>query len=212
MSVIIICQARLTREMLFDLFVRAPMDVRQLCETVAEVEVVEPGDVVVLDGTASLAAALTDLRALRGRSPWAQVVLIRDDGTAAEERQLRAAGMSASISLDRPRRALLGAVWVVQAGLAVVQAPPDAVPHAAAARPQPVGRWGRARPTARLSSQEARILDELLRGGSNKDIARALGIAEATVKVHLRACYGKIGVANRTQAALWAATPSAMPA
>lgn len=41
----------------------------------------------------------------------------------------------------------------------------------------------------------------MIRGSSNKVIARALGIAEATVKIHVKGIFRKIGVANRTQAA-----------
>jgi hypothetical protein len=44
----------------------------------------------------------------------------------------------------------------------------------------------------------------LTQGASNKHIARELNIAEATVKVHVKSLLGKIGVKNRTQAAMWA--------
>ena len=55
-----------------------------------------------------------------------------------------------------------------------------------------------------LSPREADIVRHLANGSSNKAIAIALGIAETTVKVHIKAALRKIGVANRTQAALWA--------
>jgi two-component system nitrate/nitrite response regulator NarL len=57
---------------------------------------------------------------------------------------------------------------------------------------------------ARLSGREKTILKELTRGASNKHIARELNIAEATVKIHVRSLLHKIGVDNRTQAAIWA--------
>ena len=41
-------------------------------------------------------------------------------------------------------------------------------------------------------------------GLANKQIARRLGIAERTVKAHLTNIFGRIGVTDRTQAALWA--------
>jgi two-component system nitrate/nitrite response regulator NarL len=41
-------------------------------------------------------------------------------------------------------------------------------------------------------------------GDPNKVIARKLEITEATIKVHVKAILRKIGVANRTQAAMWA--------
>lgn len=56
----------------------------------------------------------------------------------------------------------------------------------------------------RLTSRERQILQCLLRGQSNKLIARSLDITEGTVKVHLKALMKKIDANNRTQAALWA--------
>lgn len=55
-----------------------------------------------------------------------------------------------------------------------------------------------------LTRRETEILDCLTGGASNKQIARDLGITEATVKIHMKSLIRKIGVANRTQAALWA--------
>ena len=55
-----------------------------------------------------------------------------------------------------------------------------------------------------LSNREAEILQCLMQGAPNKIIARQLDVAEATVKVHVKAILRKIQVANRTQAAMWA--------
>jgi DNA-binding NarL/FixJ family response regulator len=54
-----------------------------------------------------------------------------------------------------------------------------------------------------LSARERSILRCLVEGDSNKCIARKMDIAEATVKVHVKAILRKIGVQNRTQAAIW---------
>jgi two-component system nitrate/nitrite response regulator NarL len=58
--------------------------------------------------------------------------------------------------------------------------------------------------TRMLSNREAEILQCLMHGAPNKIIARQLDVAEATVKVHVKAILRKIQVANRTQAAMWA--------
>lgn len=55
-----------------------------------------------------------------------------------------------------------------------------------------------------LSDREVEILQQLARGDPNKRIARNLDIAEATVKVHIKAILRKLQVLNRTQAAIWA--------
>jgi two-component system nitrate/nitrite response regulator NarL len=65
-------------------------------------------------------------------------------------------------------------------------------------------------PTSHLSPRETSILRCLARGASNKLIARDIKISEATVKVHVKAILRKIGVANRTQAAIWATSNAAM--
>ena len=54
-----------------------------------------------------------------------------------------------------------------------------------------------------LSMREKSILRCLIEGHSNKCIARKIDIAEATVKVHVKAILRKIRVQNRTQAAIW---------
>jgi two-component system nitrate/nitrite response regulator NarL len=58
--------------------------------------------------------------------------------------------------------------------------------------------------TPRLSARQRSILHCLIQGDSNKAIARKMAIAEATVKVHVKAILRRIRVHNRTQAAIWA--------
>ena len=58
---------------------------------------------------------------------------------------------------------------------------------------------------ASLSPREREIVTQVARGRLSKQIAHEIGIAEATVKVHVKAILRKIDVKNRTQAALWAA-------
>jgi DNA-binding NarL/FixJ family response regulator len=57
-----------------------------------------------------------------------------------------------------------------------------------------------------LSSREQEILRAIAKGASNKLIAREFDISDATVKVHVKTILRKIGVANRTQAAIWSMT------
>jgi two-component system nitrate/nitrite response regulator NarL len=58
-------------------------------------------------------------------------------------------------------------------------------------------------PQVPLSTRERQILACLVNGQPNKTIARNLNMAEATVKVHLKALLRKINAQNRTQAAIW---------
>jgi DNA-binding NarL/FixJ family response regulator len=58
------------------------------------------------------------------------------------------------------------------------------------------------RPASSLTQRETDILGLLSEGRSNRDISRALFLSEKTVKAHLAAIFRKLGVSNRTQAAM----------
>jgi len=58
-------------------------------------------------------------------------------------------------------------------------------------------------PLARLSPREREILAHIARGASNKAIARALDIAETTVKIHVQHILRKLGLSSRVQAAVY---------
>lgn len=55
--------------------------------------------------------------------------------------------------------------------------------------------------TEELTHRELDVLEQIVRGKSNKEIASELEISEATVKTHINSMLGKLGVTDRTQAA-----------
>lgn len=55
-----------------------------------------------------------------------------------------------------------------------------------------------------LSEREKQVIDGVVKGQSNKIIARECGIAEATIKVHMKTILRKVQCSNRTQLAIWA--------
>jgi DNA-binding NarL/FixJ family response regulator len=61
-----------------------------------------------------------------------------------------------------------------------------------------------------LTAREREVLGLVVSGLANKQIARRLGISEKTVKGHLTNLFQRIGVADRTQAALWAERTGAL--
>jgi NarL family two-component system response regulator LiaR len=61
----------------------------------------------------------------------------------------------------------------------------------------------RRRPLDQLSPRELEVLAALARGRSNRQIARTLGIGEETVKTHTSSILAKLGLADRTQAAIF---------
>lgn len=61
-----------------------------------------------------------------------------------------------------------------------------------------------AEPVEPLTAREKEVLGQLARGASNKEIAYELGITERTARTHVSNILGKLGLASRTQAALYA--------
>lgn len=59
-------------------------------------------------------------------------------------------------------------------------------------------------PVAELSQRERQILGYLAKGAANKEIARSLGLAESTVKIHVQSILRKLNLQSRVQAAVFA--------
>lgn len=64
---------------------------------------------------------------------------------------------------------------------------------------------------AELTEREREVLAEIARGRSNREIARTLAVAEKTVKTHVSSLFTKLGVQDRTQAALFAVRHGVSP-
>lgn len=75
------------------------------------------------------------------------------------------------------------------------------VPPIVLARRRALAGNGDYGPLGKLTPREREVLERLVDGLTNKEIAQALAIGEGTVKVHLKAVLRKLEVANRTQAA-----------
>jgi len=77
-------------------------------------------------------------------------------------------------------------------------------PEAAGSLVLPGNGGGAAGGIGSLAGREREVLAEIAKGRSNREIARALTVSEKTVKAHVSAILAKLGVQDRTQAALLA--------
>ncbi|MGH7525654.1 MAG: helix-turn-helix domain-containing protein [Gemmatimonadales bacterium] len=131
-----------------------------------------------------------------GREP--AVVVLGDE--PAESWAFRALRAGARGALPRTASGdqIAAAVMAAAAGLAVLPAEP------AAALPQLTART-RVPPIQPLTARETEVLAMLAEGIGNKLIAGRLGISEHTVKTHVAAIFGKLGVSTRAEAVASAA-------
>jgi len=134
-------------------------------------------------------------RLFRERHPDVRVVVLSSFSEQARVREAIAAGAAGYVLKDTSPDDLLGAIRSAASG----HAPLD--PRVAGAL-MPSKPGTAADPL--LSDRERQVLRLASKGLANKQIGRALGITERTVKVHLGNVFRQIGVSDRTSAALWA--------
>jgi DNA-binding NarL/FixJ family response regulator len=154
----------------------------------------EPIDLVLLDLRMPGMNGFAGLQAVRQALPAVPVAILSgqvDPRTIREALQAGAAGY-----LPKTMRAagMLNALRLILAGERYV--PETALGPGG----QAAGASADADRSGELSRREQEVVRQLLRGQTNKEIARQLGIEEVTVALHLRTIYRKLGVRNRTQA------------
>jgi two-component system nitrate/nitrite response regulator NarL len=149
---------------------------------------------------------------LKVRHPAARVVALADQFDFRAVMSARHAGVDGFCLTTANRDVLVHSLELVMLGEVVVPSElilaimGDNVRDAGSQLGRSMGKSNGIVPQIhRLSSRETEILCWLREGAPNKVIARKLNVAEATVKVHVKTILRKIGVGNRTQAAIWAA-------
>lgn len=131
------------------------------------------------------------ITAIRAEHPDARFIVVTTyEGDEDIHRALEA-GAQGYIIKGMPYQVLVQALQRVNAGGRFL---PPPVAHALASR----------MPDSDLSARELEVLNLLVAGKSNKDIAQLLGITEATVKSHVSAILMRLNVNDRTQAVVTA--------
>jgi DNA-binding NarL/FixJ family response regulator len=160
---------------------------------VAAAEELRP-DVILLDLRMPGSDGLAALRGLREHGNPARVLVITSFTEPAAVLPAVRAGAAGYVYKDVDPPALAAAIRSVHAGHVLLH--PDVARLLAASETPPHG--------TRLTAREREVLTEVARGHSNREIARTLSLSEKTVKTHVSAILGKLGVQDRTQAALQA--------
>jgi two-component system nitrate/nitrite response regulator NarL len=183
---------------------------------------------LVILGALSAPEAVTAASHIRKRWPQAKIILLFEHTAAADLQKLLGSEIDGCIPLSASPETLIGALrQVVAADLRML------ILGTAASSPMPptTGRQEESgeldlapnvlirsdevenpvtgsavslRTPHGLSKREEQILMGLVKGHSNKMIARTCASTESTVKVHVKSILRKIRMVNRTQAAIWA--------
>jgi len=161
--------------------------------------------VVLMDLRMPVLDGVNATRRVRSQFPDCQVIVLTTFDDDEQVFEALRAGAAGYLLKDATPEKLAEAIRAVSSGQSFLQ------PSIAAkvltefnrlshGRPKPQSqRW-----TELLSEREIEVLRELAAGKSNKEIGVALSLAEGTVKNHLSNIFGKLGVLDRTQAALMA--------
>ena len=154
-------------------------------------------DVILVDEMSSRRTMLMRIREARSAAPAARIVLVARELGGDAMREATEAGADAAICRSTDAATFAALVTAVAMGQ---------IYHAFAVGPS--------RAQARrdgLTPRELEILQMVAAGASNVCIAKALWVAEQTVKYHLSNIYRKLGVANRTQASYYAHVNGLLP-
>jgi DNA-binding NarL/FixJ family response regulator len=145
-------------------------------------------DVTLIDLRLPKLAGVEVIQQVRSEAPQARfVVLTTYDGDEDIYRALKS-GAKAYLLKGMTTEELITTIREVHAGRSHI---PAAIAERLAER---MG-------TEDLTPREAEVLEQIVSGKSNKEIATELAISEATVKTHINTLLSKLGVADRTQAA-----------
>ena len=153
-------------------------------------------DVILLDLKLPGADGIEVLESLLADRPDARVLVLTSATDPAWASRAMRSGAAGVVYKDIDPDALVRAIRSVHDGNVLLSA-------------EAAGSLRRSGPAAvagldSLTSREREVLAELAKGRSNREIARALQVAEKTVKAHVSSVLAKLGVQDRTQAALLA--------
>ena len=144
-------------------------------------------DVVVMDYQLPELNGAEATAAIRAKHPEARIIMLSVYKGEEDVHRAVQAGVAGYLPKSAEPRELVEAIRTIAKG---GQYLPAAVTAALAER---AGR-------VELSDRERQVLEAMVRGRSNKEIAHALGISENTVKVHATRVFEKLGVADRLEA------------
>lgn len=157
-------------------------------------------DLVMLDLGLPDATGLSGFLSLKDILPDVPILVISADSSDETIQTLMKAGATGFVPKDAPRHVIADALEKVQEG--AIYLPPNFCPAETSKDAQSIDICEISKRISRLTPQQSRIMNLICAGKPNKLIAYELSVAEGTVKAHITALLRRLGVSNRTQAAV----------
>lgn len=157
----------------------------------------EKPDVILMDVNMPGTDGITATRVIKREYPNIKIIAL----TIYEDEQvidMVKAGVSAYVLKDVAGAELISTIHKVMDGEVVIH------PRVANRLVRELNRSDSKQETVNLTRREKDVLMLLVKGNSNKEMAEKLFISEKTVKNHLTSIFKKLGVKDRTQAAVYA--------
>lgn len=154
-------------------------------------------DVILMDVNMPGTDGVTATEVIKKEMPDIDIIAL----TVYEDEQvvdMVKAGVSGYVLKDVGPEELTNTIFKVREGNMVIH------PRVAGQVAKELVRQTRKRNEARLTKRERDVLEYLVKGYSNKEVAAALFISEKTVKNHLTSIFRKLDVKDRTQAVIYA--------
>lgn len=153
-------------------------------------------DVVIMDLSMPVMDGVQATRQIRALRPDCKIVVLTSFGEHSRIVDALDAGADGYLLKHADPQEIFSAVRAAAAGGAPLD--PQVARTLLSTRTTSTSAAGQ------LTAREHEVLELVASGLANKQIARKLGISERTVKAHLTNIFQRIGVTDRTQAALWA--------
>ena len=153
-------------------------------------------DIILMDLVMPVADGVQAITAIKSINPYMSIIVLTTFAEADQVLRAIHAGADGYILKDVEITELAHAIRTVYNGQPYLH--PEATRHLLQATTQPT------QSPDHLTHREQEVLTSLALGHTNRQIAKALHIAEKTVSVHVSNILSKLGLASRTQAALYA--------
>jgi DNA-binding NarL/FixJ family response regulator len=166
-------------------------------ELAQQIEALQPDVVLAEPSWRDGDDVLTALHGLNGWGHAAALVILHESSEDGDTASLLRAGVRAVLPRSATAEEIVAAIDAAALGLVVLH---DDALGALLPTQRVATRATSTQPAQALTPRETEVLNMLAEGLGNKQTAARLGISEHTVKAHVAAIFGKLGVSSRTEA------------